>query len=112
MTGNNNPHPFTNRSLDTALGGDDGLDARAEALAGSDDVARLARPHDASLERLLVGIRVAWTSFCRTPHSALSCGLRLGDWMARSPAASIDLSADLLCQLGVDHGTVDGRSVQ
>ena len=60
-TGGNKPRPFANCLLDvTAVGGDDGLDAVAEALAGLDDVGRLqslARCHDASLQRLKVGVR-------------------------------------------------------
>ena len=61
MTRGSKPHPSANCSVDvTAVGGDDGLDAGAEAPAGLDDVGRLQslpRCHDASLQRLKVGMR-------------------------------------------------------
>ena len=59
--GGNKPRPFANCLLDVAaVGGDDGLDAVAEALAGLDDVGclqSLPRCHDARLQRLKVGVR-------------------------------------------------------
>ena len=55
MTVNNKSHPFTNRLLNvSALVGDDGTDARAEALARPDDADRLLSlpgRHVANLER-------------------------------------------------------------
>ena len=60
VTANSRLHPFTNCSLVVAaLGGADGWDVRAEAVAEPDDVGRLwhlPRCHDTNLERLQVKV--------------------------------------------------------
>ena len=61
MTGDNKTHPSTNRTLDvTAVGDDDGFDAEWEVLACFENVGcfqTVLRCHDASLQRLKVGVR-------------------------------------------------------
>ena len=61
MTGDNKIHPSTNRTLDeTAVGDDDGFDGEGEVLACFGNAGcfqTLPRCHDASLQRLKVGVR-------------------------------------------------------
>ena len=55
MTGNIKPRYFASRSLDVAIVGDDGLDARAQARPSPDDVGHiqcLSCRHDACLGQL------------------------------------------------------------
>ena len=83
MTWNNKPHPFTSRSInEAAFGGDDGLHARAVALAGSDDVRRLQRlprRYDGSLEQLQAGRRSGLDLILQNALHAVIEWLRSGD---------------------------------
>ena len=117
MTGDNKTHPSTNCSLDiTAVGGDDGLDAGAEALACLDDVGRLQtlpRYHDASLQRLKVGVRGGLDLTLQDARHAVIERVEVEELRRLHPLSpEVIWPAQLLCQLGLDDGgVVGGRSV-
>ena len=102
MTGNIKPHYFVSCSLDVVIvGDDDGLDARAQALPSPGDVGHiqcLSRSHDACLEQLRARMEDDLDSSCRTLHSLLSSGLRLGE---RGDCISFRRPAELIAWMVV-----------
>ena len=114
VTGNNKPHPFPNRSLDVAaLGDDDGLDARVEALTDA-DVRHLQRRYNSSLERLQAGMRSGLDLILQNAPLSLIIERAEVGRLGRPNLLPPDViwPAELLCQLGLDGGgAVGGHSV-
>ena len=116
VTGNK-PHPFANRSLGVVtLVGDDGTDAKAEALARPDDTDRLLGlqcHHVASLERLQVGMRSGLDVILQNaPHVVIE-RVEFGR-LKRSNHLPPEViwPTELLCQLGLSGvGIAGGCSV-
>ena len=113
VTGNNKPHLFTNRSLDViTLVGNDGIDARAEALARTDDADRLQRlpyRHVASLERLQVGMRSGLDIILQNARHVVIERVEVG-WPKRPNLLPPEViwPVELLCHLGLCGVGVEG----